>query len=70
MCDSIKIIVWLPPMTEDRYHQCRFPERDHADLDDTSSDFRDQYPLSPLTGAGYKITPVGMPQAGHVHDKQ
>lgn len=69
MCDSIKIMVWLPSMTDDQYHQCNFPERDHADLDDASSDFRDQYPLSPLTGAGYKITPVGMPQAGRAHDK-
>lgn len=38
-------------------------------MDDSSNDFRDQYPASPLTGAGYKITPLGMPQAGHAHDK-
>lgn len=69
MRDSIKIIVWLPPMTDDQYCQCRFPERDRSDMDDSSNDFRDQYPVSPLTGAGFKITPIGMPQAGHAHDK-
>lgn len=69
MSDSVKLLIWLPPMEDDQYDQYNFPERDSADNDDASSDFRDQYPNSPLTGAGYKITPIGMPQTGHEHDK-
>ncbi len=61
MCDSISIIAWIDDdLTDEEYDQCQFPERDLDDTDQQSSDFRMQYPKSPLTGAGFKITPLGM----------
>lgn len=61
MCDSLSLIAWLDPMTNAEYEQCRFPDKGAKDTNKASSDFRDQYAESPLTGAGFKITPIGMP---------
>jgi hypothetical protein len=59
MCDSITILVLLPGQSQAEYDRCRYPTRGKEDLDEVSSDFRDQYPISPLTGAGFKMTAVG-----------
>lgn len=60
MCDSISLIAWLDPMTDEEYVESRFPAKGTNDSNVTSSDFRIQYAKSPLTGAGFKITPIGM----------
>lgn len=60
MCDSITILILLPDQSQAEYNDCNYPTRGKEDTDEASSDFRDQYPKSPLTGAGFKITPVGV----------
>lgn len=59
MCDSITILVLLEKQSQKEYDGCNFPTRGKEDTDEASSDFRDQYPTSPLTGAGFRITPLG-----------
>ena len=59
MCDSITILVLLEDQSQEDYDQCQYPTRGKEDADETSSDFRAQYPLSPLTGAGFVVTAVG-----------
>lgn len=59
MCDSITILVLLPDQSPAEYERCQYPSRGKEDTDEASSDFRIQYPRSPLTGAGYKVTAVG-----------
>lgn len=59
MCDSITILVLLADQSQAEYDRCQYPTRGKEDLDEVSSDFRDQYAISPLTGARFKITPVG-----------
>lgn len=68
MCDSLSQIAWLNKMTDAEYEQCRFPAKGTEDKDLISSDFRDQYANSPLTGAGFKITPIGMPIPGSAEE--
>lgn len=65
MCDSISIIGWIKrDLTDVQYKKCRYPDRDGSDTDQASADFRVQYPTSPLTGAGFTVTPLGMPIPG------
>lgn len=59
MCDSMTILFLLPDQSQADYEDCNYPTRGKDDTDEASSDFRDQHPKSPLTGAGFKITPVG-----------
>lgn len=61
MADSISLEVLIPNHPEAEYAQCRFPERDRNDKYFASADFRDAYGVSPITGAGFKVTPLGMP---------
>jgi len=61
MSDSISFIAWIDPdLTDEQYEQLQFPARDFTDTDQVSADFRVQYPTSPLTGAGFTITPLGI----------
>lgn len=60
MCDSMTILFLLPDQSQAEYEECNYPTRGKEDTDEASSDFRDQHPKSPLTKAGFKITPVGM----------
>lgn len=65
MGDSIKINAWIDhDLTDEEYEQCQYPTKDFADMDQTSADFRSQYPTSPLTGSLFKVTPLGMPIPG------
>ena len=59
MCDSISILVLLADQPQAVYDSRHYPTRGKEDLDEVSSDFRIQYPRSPLTGAGYKVTAMG-----------
>lgn len=71
MCDSITILVLLEDQSQTIYNRCHYPTRGKEDLDEVSNDFRDQYPTSPLTGAGFRVTAVGYklssePDAGSI----
>lgn len=61
MSDSIEINVWInPDLTVEEYERCQFPSKDLNDTDETSADFRMQYPTSPLTGSLFKVTALGI----------
>jgi hypothetical protein len=64
MCDSIIFDMLINNLADAEYDQARFPAKGAEDSNVTSADFRDQYPVSPLTGAGFKITAFGMPKPG------
>lgn len=64
MSDSIRLFAEIDWMTEAEYEQAKYPVKGAEDDDESSRDFRDQYPKSPLSGAGFKITPLGMPIPG------
>jgi hypothetical protein len=60
MSDSVEIEVYINPnLTDEEYRQCNFPTGSGGDLLQSSGDFRDWYAVSPLTGAIFKITPIG-----------
>ena len=60
MCDSISVDVVIDDnLTDEEYQLCQFPAKDSSDKDLLSADFREQYPSSPLTGAGFRVTPLG-----------
>jgi len=68
MCDSISLVAFIDEdMTAEEYDQYQYPSKDRNDKDKSSSDFRLAHGTSPLTGAGFKITPIGMliPDAGN-----
>lgn len=68
MCDSISLVEFIDEdMTTEEYDQYQYPSKDRNDKDQSSSDFRVAYGTSPLTGSGFKITPIGMliPDAGN-----
>lgn len=62
MCDSISLFAKLDDMTDAEFEQGRYPSKDATNTDDSWTEFRPIFPppISPLTGAGFKITPVGM----------
>lgn len=60
MCDSLTLNVWTPTMTEAEYERCRYPYRELTNLDDSTIEFRAVGANSPLTGAGFLITPIGV----------
>jgi hypothetical protein len=64
MADSISLDVLIDDLFDAEYAQCQFPERDRNDKYFASADFRDAYGTSPITGAGFKVTPLGMPLPG------
>lgn len=60
MCDSISVDVFTDDnLTDEEYELCQFPSKDSSDKDLLSADFREQFPCSPLTGAGFSVTPLG-----------
>jgi hypothetical protein len=60
MCDSIVLIAWIEKLTDDEYSLCHYPFKNADDPDGSWIEFRDIYPVSPLTGAGFVITPLGV----------
>lgn len=61
MSDSISIITWIDhDLTDEEYERCQYPAKDRSDTNQVSANFRMQYPDSPLTGAGFKVTPLGV----------
>ena len=67
MCDSISIRYEIDKdLTEEEYKRCQYPSRDRNNTDHSWIEFRSIFPTptSPLTGAGFKITPFGMPIPG------
>lgn len=68
MCDSISLVAFIDEdMTTEEYDQYQYPSKDRNDKDKSSANFRVAHGTSPLTGAGFKITPIGMliPDAGN-----
>lgn len=68
MCDSISLVAFIDEdMTTEEYDQYQYPSKDRNDKDKSSANFRVAHGTSPLTGAGFKITPIGMliPEAGN-----
>lgn len=47
-------------MTEAEYEHCQYPYRELTNLDDSKIEFRTVGANSPLTGAGFLITPIGV----------
>ncbi len=60
MCDSISFIAFIDEgmATEVRDH-CAFPTRTKSGVVPTSANFRTEYCTSPLTGAQFRVTPLG-----------
>ena len=60
MCDSISFIAFIDEgiATEVR-DQCAFPTKTQSDVVPTSANFRTEYCTSPLTGAQFRVTPLG-----------
>src|SRR5450830_1270723 len=64
MPDSLSLFLALPDMTDEEYARCQFPTKGRDSTDSIHSDFRTQKAISPLTGAGLLITPIGHFPAG------
>ena len=64
MADSIITEVLFEELSDAEYALCQFPKRALNAPPSPSGDFRSAYAVSPITGAGFKITPVGMPIPG------
>lgn len=60
MCDSVILNAWLDDLSEDEYSRCHYPFRNSDDPDLSWIEFREIYPISPLTGAGFTVTPMGV----------
>jgi hypothetical protein len=62
MSDSTTLFAKLGAMSDAEYAQGRYPFKVAGDTDESWTEFRPIFPtpVSPLTGAGFKITPVGM----------
>jgi hypothetical protein len=60
MCDSVVLNAWIDKLTEDEYSLCQYPFRNVDDPDASWIEFRDIYPFSPLTGAQFSVTPLGV----------
>src|SRR4051812_30547548 len=61
MCDSLRALALIDHLNDVEYTQAGYPAKGMEDTNTTSADFRSQYTKSPLTGAGFCITPLGMP---------
>lgn len=61
MSDSTSTEVIFEELSDAEYALCQFPARDRNDQFFASADFRSAYGVSPITGARFKITPLGMP---------
>lgn len=60
MCDSLVVEILIDEdMYDEEYRQCRFPSQPLKDPVNASADFRFHIVKSPITGAGFKITPLG-----------
>jgi hypothetical protein len=61
MCDSIQIVAYIDrDLSSEDYGGCNFPSEPLDAGVSTSADFRFHIGISPLTGARFKITPLGM----------
>lgn len=60
MCDSISFIAFIDEGIATEVHdRCAFPDRTQSDVVPTSANFRTEYCTSPLTGAQFRVTPLG-----------
>ena len=60
MCDSISFIAFIDEgIATEVYDQCAYPDRTQSDAVYTSANFRTEYCTSPLTGAQFRVTPLG-----------
>lgn len=60
MCDSISFIAFIDEgISTEVYDQFAFPKRTKSDVAPTSANFRTEYCTSPLTGAQFRVTPLG-----------
>ncbi len=64
MADSNTTEVIFEELSDAEYARCQFPEQALNAPPSPSGDFRSVYAVSPITGAGFKITPLGMPIPG------
>lgn len=60
MCDSVILNAWIDDLSEDEYSRCHYPFRNSNDPDLSWIEFREIYAVSPLTGARFAITPMGV----------
>ena len=60
MCDSMILTAWIDDMPDAEYDQCHYPFLNSEDAGKGFLEFRDVQAVSPLTGAGFVITPIGM----------
>ena len=61
MADSIITEVLFEELSDAEYALCQFPKQALNAPPSPSGDFRSTYAASSITGAGFKITPLGMP---------
>lgn len=64
MADSNITEVIFPELSDAEYARCQFPQQAHIAPPSPSGDFRSTYAVSPITGACFKITPLGVPIPG------
>lgn len=64
MADSNITEVLFEELSDAKYARCQFPKQALNAPPSPSGDFRCAYAVSPITGAGFKITPLGMPIPG------
>ena len=60
MCDSLVLIAFIDDLPDVAYTGCKYPFRNSSDPDRSWIEFRDILAISPLTGAGFVITPFGV----------
>lgn len=60
MCDSLVLIAFIDDLVDADYTRCKYPFRNSDDPDRSWIEFRDIVAISPLTGAGFVVTPFGV----------
>ncbi|WP_238877022.1 hypothetical protein [Achromobacter xylosoxidans] len=70
MADSIVINVLIPAgLSGTEFEHCNFPAANQGDEPAASADFKVIKTVSPLTGAGFVITPLGLPIPGRAGER-
>lgn len=70
MADSIVINALIPAgISGAKFEQCNFPAAAQGDEPAASADFKVIKAVSPLTGAGFVITPLGLPIPGRAGER-
>lgn len=60
MCDSLVVEILIDDdITDEEYQQCKFPDKPLNEPVHASADFRFHMATTTVTGAGFKITPLG-----------